>query len=105
MDYLEKAKRVLDLEIRKLERLRQRPGDKFPPAGALIKKYGERGGENSGVGVVFGRDKTGGRGGRAVMAWGTAGMVAFGATTAIASRGRISWWTRISRLRPIFPPG
>src|ERR671926_179880 len=37
MDYLEKAKRVLELEIRELERLRQRLGDDFARAVALIK--------------------------------------------------------------------
>src|SRR5438477_9220271 len=37
MDYLEKAKRVLDLEIRELERLRQRLGDDFSRAVALVK--------------------------------------------------------------------
>ena len=37
MDYLEKARRVLDLEIRELERLRQRLGDDFSRAVALIK--------------------------------------------------------------------
>src|SRR5438094_6797150 len=37
MDYLEKAKRVLELEIRELERLRQRLGEDFSRAVALIK--------------------------------------------------------------------
>src|SRR6202048_354692 len=37
MDYLEKAKRVLDLEIRELERLRERLGDNFSRAVDLIK--------------------------------------------------------------------
>lgn len=37
MDYLEKARRVLDLEIGELQRLRQRLGDEFSRAVALIK--------------------------------------------------------------------
>src|ERR1700693_1936152 len=37
MDYLEKARRVLDLEIGELHRLRQRLGGDFSPAGAVIK--------------------------------------------------------------------
>src|SRR5437762_8488811 len=37
MDYLEKAKRVLDVEIRELQRLRERLGDDFSRAVALIK--------------------------------------------------------------------
>lgn len=37
MDYLEKAQRVLDLEIGELQRLRQRLGDDFTRAVALIK--------------------------------------------------------------------
>ncbi|HLW36523.1 MAG TPA: KpsF/GutQ family sugar-phosphate isomerase [Chthoniobacterales bacterium] len=37
MDYLEKARRVLDLEIRELQRLHQRLGDNFTRAVALIK--------------------------------------------------------------------
>src|SRR5690348_17403855 len=37
MDYLEKAKRVLDLEISEVERLRQRLGDDFSRAVSLIK--------------------------------------------------------------------
>src|SRR5437764_12641162 len=37
MDYLEKARRVLDLEIRELQRLRERLGDDFSRAVALIK--------------------------------------------------------------------
>ena len=37
MDYLEKAKRVLELEIVELQRLRQRLGDDFTRAVALIK--------------------------------------------------------------------
>src|SRR5438270_877138 len=37
MDYLEKAKRVLEVEIRELERLRQRLADDFSRAVALIK--------------------------------------------------------------------
>jgi arabinose-5-phosphate isomerase len=37
MDYLEKARRVLDLEIRELQRLRQRLADDFSRAVALIK--------------------------------------------------------------------
>src|SRR5207248_10678638 len=36
MDYLEKAKRVLELEIRELERLRQRLGENFSRAVDLI---------------------------------------------------------------------
>src|SRR4030095_1143362 len=37
MDYLEKAKRVFDTEIRELQRLRERLGDDFSRAVALIK--------------------------------------------------------------------
>src|SRR5437588_11196 len=37
MDYLEKAKRVLDIEVLELQRLRQRLGDDFSRAVALIK--------------------------------------------------------------------
>src|SRR2546421_7497338 len=37
MDYLEKAKRVLDIEVVELQRLRQRLGDDFTRAVALIK--------------------------------------------------------------------
>src|SRR5216110_375268 len=37
MDYLEKAKRVLDIEVVELQRLRQRLGDDFSRAVALIK--------------------------------------------------------------------
>src|SRR5438045_7225147 len=37
MDYLEKAKRVLEVEIAELQRLRQRLGDNFSRAVALIK--------------------------------------------------------------------
>src|SRR5258707_6089830 len=37
MDYLEKARRVFDVEILELQRLRQRLGDDFSRAVALIK--------------------------------------------------------------------
>src|SRR4249920_1946062 len=37
MDYLEKARRVLDIEIRELQRLRERLGDNFSKAVDLIK--------------------------------------------------------------------
>src|SRR5437899_5981012 len=37
MDYLEKARRVLELEIRELERLRKRLGEDFSRAVQLIK--------------------------------------------------------------------
>src|SRR3984893_3833408 len=60
MDYLEKAKRVLDLEIRELERLRQRLGDNFSRAVALIKDAVDA----RGKGVVLGVGKSGHIGGK-----------------------------------------
>lgn len=60
MDYLEKAKRVLDLEIRELERLRQRLGDNFSRAVALIKDAVDARGKV----VVVGVGKSGHIGGK-----------------------------------------
>ncbi|HEV2965308.1 MAG TPA: KpsF/GutQ family sugar-phosphate isomerase [Chthoniobacterales bacterium] len=60
MDYLEKAKRVLDLEIRELERLRQRLGDNFSRAVALIKDAVDARGKV----VVLGVGKSGHIGGK-----------------------------------------
>src|SRR5580704_19575979 len=60
MDYLEKAKRVLDVEIRELERLRERLGDNFPRAVALIKDAVDARGKV----VVLGVGKSGHIGGK-----------------------------------------
>src|SRR6202048_1791706 len=60
MDYLEKAKRVLDLEIRELERLRKRLGDNFSRAVALIKDSVDARGKV----VVLGVGKSGHIGGK-----------------------------------------
>jgi arabinose-5-phosphate isomerase len=60
MDYLEKAKRVLDLEIRELERLRQRLGDNFSRAVSLIKDAVDARGKV----VVLGVGKSGHIGGK-----------------------------------------
>src|ERR1051326_1385621 len=60
MDYLEKAKRVLDLEIRELERLRKRLGENFSRAVALIKDAVDARGKV----VVVGVGKSGHIGGK-----------------------------------------
>ena len=60
MDYLEKARRVLDLEIRELERLRQRLGDDFSRAVGLIKDAVDARGKV----VVLGVGKSGHIGGK-----------------------------------------
>src|ERR1041384_9910 len=60
MDYLEKAKRVLDLEIRELERLRKRLGENFSRAVALIKDAVDKRGKV----VVVGVGKSGHIGGK-----------------------------------------
>ena len=39
MDYLEKARRVLDIEIVELQRLRERLDEDFSRAVALMKRY------------------------------------------------------------------
>src|SRR5256885_1998198 len=60
MDYLEKAKRVLEIEIRELERLRRRLGDDFSRAVALIKDAVDARGKV----VVLGVGKSGHIGGK-----------------------------------------
>src|SRR5437588_8274889 len=60
MDYLEKARRVLELEIRELERLRKRLGDDFSRAVALIKDAVDARGKV----VVLGVGKSGHIGGK-----------------------------------------
>lgn len=55
MDYLEKARRVLDIEIRELQRLRERLGDNFSKAVELIKTCIEARGKV----VVLGVGKSG----------------------------------------------
>src|SRR2546421_1478004 len=60
MDYLEKAKRVLDIEIVELQRLRQRLGDDFSRAVALIKDAVDARGKV----VVLGVGKSGHVGGK-----------------------------------------
>src|SRR5947209_18090933 len=60
MDYLEKARRVFDLEIRELERLRQRLGDDFSRAVGLIKDAVDARGKV----VVLGVGKSGHIGGK-----------------------------------------
>src|SRR5438128_5209549 len=60
MDYLEKAKRVLDLEIGELQRLRHRLGDDFSRAVALIKDAVD----GRGKVVVVGVGKSGHIGGK-----------------------------------------
>src|SRR6202022_4129766 len=51
MDYLEKARRVLDVEIVELQRLRQRLGDEFSRAVGLSKDAGDARGKVVVVGV------------------------------------------------------
>src|SRR5436853_7268937 len=51
MDYLEKAKRVLDLEIFELKRLRERLGESFSRAVELIKETVDARGKVVVVGV------------------------------------------------------
>ena len=60
MDYLEKARRVLDVEIVELQRLRQRLGDDFSRAVALIKDAVDARGKV----VVLGVGKSGHIGGK-----------------------------------------
>src|SRR5260370_9210022 len=60
MDYLGKARRVLDVEILELQRLRQRLGDDFPRAVALIKDAVDARGKV----VVVGVGKSGHIGGK-----------------------------------------
>src|SRR5499425_1405232 len=60
MDYLEKAKRVFDIEILELQRLRQRLGDDFSRAVALIKEAVDARGKV----VVLGVGKSGHIGGK-----------------------------------------
>src|SRR5213595_3110344 len=60
MDYLEKARRVLDVEIVELQRLRQRLGDDFSHAVALIKDAVDARGKV----VVLGVGKSGHVGGK-----------------------------------------
>src|SRR5438067_13344770 len=55
MDYLEKAKRVLDIEIFELQRLRDRLGEEFSRAVQLIKEAVDARGKV----VVFGIGKSG----------------------------------------------
>src|SRR3982750_1603022 len=58
MDYLEKARRVLDIEILELQRLRERLDENFSRAVTLIKDCMEARGKI----VVVGGGKTGPRG-------------------------------------------
>src|SRR5262245_16693379 len=60
MDYLEKAKRVFDIEIKELQRLRERLGDDFSRAVALIKDAVDARGKV----VVVGVGKSGHVGGK-----------------------------------------
>src|SRR6266853_1124715 len=60
MDYLEKARRVFDVEILELQRLRQRLGDDFSRAVALIKDAVDARGKV----VVVGVGKSGHIGGK-----------------------------------------
>ncbi len=60
MDYIEKAARVLDLEISELQRLRQRLGESFARAVELIKKTVEARGKI----IVLGVGKSGHIGGK-----------------------------------------
>src|SRR4051794_41800618 len=60
MDYLEKAKRVFDIEIRELQRLRERLGDDFTRAVGLIKDAVDARGKV----VVVGVGKSGHVGGK-----------------------------------------
>src|SRR6202051_1116932 len=55
MDYLEKAKRVLEIEIFELKRLRERLGEDFTRAVELIKEAGDARGKV----VVLGVGKSG----------------------------------------------
>ena len=92
MDYIEKAVRVLDLEISELQRLRERLGESFVRAVELIKETVEARGKV----IVLGVGKSGHIGGKIAATLTSTGSpaVVLDSLNALARRSRR--WSRMA---------